>query len=145
MKVVIYRKYRKENYTIGRVYIDGKFFCNSLEPTDRGLFQYQSVSEILNAKIKGKTAIPCGKYKISRTYSNRFKRLMPQIMNVKGFSGVRIHAGNTAEDTEGCPLFGNNTQVGKVVNSRKMITEFETALQIAGGIASLEITHKYEE
>lgn len=145
MRVVIWRKYRKDAYTIGRVYIDGKLFCNSLEDTDRDLHQWQSVSEILAAKVKGATAIPTGEYKVTMTWSPRFKRLVPQIMNVKGFSGVRIHAGNTAKDTEGCPLFGMNTEKGKLTQSRAYITKFETQLQVNGGTCDLSIVHDYNE
>lgn len=144
MDIVIWRKYRKAEYTIGRMYIDGKFFCNTLEDTDRGLMQGMSVGEIMSKKIAGKTAIPVGDYKIMRTYSPRFKRVMPQIMNVKGFTGVRIHSGNTAKDTAGCPLVGDNTQAGKVLNSRARYTQFDTKLQVAGGNADLHIVWDYE-
>lgn len=145
MVVTIWRKYRKAEYTIGRLYIDGVFFCNTLEDTDRGLMQSMSVGEIMNGKLYGETAIPVGSYKLTRTWSPRFRKLVPQIMNVKGFSGVRIHAGNTAKDTEGCPLVGDNTQKGKVLNSRKRFTEFDTKLQIAGGTADLHIVWDYKE
>lgn len=141
MKVVVWRKYRKPEYTIGRVYIDGAFFCNSLEDTDRALMQYMSVPEILAVKIKGKTAIPAGCYKVTRDMSPKYKRLMPHIMNVKGFSGVRIHSGNTADDTEGCLLLGDNTMTGRLTNSRKRVQQFETKLQIEGGTCDLEITY----
>lgn len=145
MNVVIWRKYRKDGYTIGRMYIDGVFFCNTLEDTDRGLAQYMNVGEIMNAKISGQTAIPVGDYKLTRTYSPRFKRIVPQIMNVKGFSGVRIHAGNTAKDTEGCPLVGDNTIKGALTNSRKRFNEFDTRLQVEGGTADLHIVWDYDE
>ena len=145
MKVTIWRKYRKDGYTIGRMYVDGVFFCNTLEDTDRGLAQYMSVPEILAVKIKGETAIPVGDYKLTRTYSPRFKRLVPQIMNVKGFSGVRIHAGSTAKDTEGCPLVGDNTVKGALTNSRKRFNKFDTMLQVAGGTADLYIVWEYDE
>ena len=145
MQVTIWRKYRKDAYTIGRVYIDGKLFCNSLEDTDRDLHQYMSVSEILAAKVKGATAIPAGEYKVTMTWSPRFKRIVPQIMNVKGFSGVRIHAGHTAKDTEGCPLFGINTKTGMLTQSRAYITKFETMLQVNGGTCDLSIVHDYNE
>ena len=144
MQVVLWRKYRKAEYTIGRVYIDGQFFCNSLEDTDRGLMQYMSAGEIANIKIKGATAIPAGEYKITRTYSPRFKRLVPQVMNVKGFSGIRVHAGSSAKDTEGCLLLGDNTIKGGLTNSRKRVTEFDTKLQIEGGTCDLKIVYDYE-
>lgn len=145
MQIVIWRKYRKAEYTIGRMYIDGVFFCNTLEDTDRGLMQGMNVGEILNTKVQGQTAIPVGDYKIQRTYSPRFKKLMPQIQNVKGFTGVRIHAGNTAKDTEGCPLVGDNTIKGALTNSRKRYNQFDTKLQVAGGCAGLHIVWDYKE
>lgn len=144
MQVTLWRKYRKPGYTIGRLYIDGVFFCNTLEDTDRGLAQYMSVGEIANIKIKGATAIPTGAYKVQRTYSPKYKRLMPQVMNVKGFAGIRIHSGNTAADTEGCILLGDNTAVGRLTNSRKRCVEFETKMQINGNVCDLEIVYDYE-
>lgn len=144
MEIVIHRAYRKDGYTIGKMYIDGAYFCDTLEDTDRGLTQDMQVPDILGIKIKTKTAIPTGEYILKRTYSPRFKRLVPQVLNVKGFSGVRIHAGNSAKDTEGCPLVGYNTQRGKVLNSRKVFTEFDVMLQVAGGEARLHIVHEYE-
>ena len=145
MQVVVWRKYRKADYTIGRVYIDGVFFCNSLEDTDRALMQWQSVPEILAGKIQGKTAIPAGNYKVTRTMSPRFKRMMAQIMNVKGFSGVRIHAGNSHEDTDGCILLGMNTVKGKLTQSRAYVNKFETMLQVNGGTCDLSIVYEYDE
>lgn len=144
MQVTLWRKYRKPGYTIGRLYIDGVFFCNTLEDTDRGLAQYMSVGEIANIKIKGATAIPSGAYKVQRTYSQKYKRLMPQVMNVKGYAGIRIHSGNTAADTEGCILLGDNTAVGRLTNSRKRCVEFETKMQINGNVCDLEIVYDYE-
>ena len=144
MQVTLWRKYRKPGYTIGRLYIDGVFFCNTLEDTDRGLAQYMSVGEIANIKIKGATAIPTGAYKVARTYSPKYKRLMPQVMNVKGYAGVRIHSGNTAADTEGCILLGDNTAVGRLTNSRKRCVEFETKMQVNGNACDLEIVYDYE-
>jgi len=144
MQVTLWRKYRKPGYTIGRLYIDGVFFCNTLEDTDRGLAQYMSVGEIANIKIKGATAIPTGAYKVQRTYSPKYKRLMPQVMNVKGYAGIRIHSGNTAADTDGCILLGDNTAVGRLTNSRKRCVEFETKMQINGNVCDLEIVYDYE-
>lgn len=144
MQVTLWRKYRKPGYTIGRLYIDGVFFCNTLEDTDRGLAQYMSVGEIANIKIKGATAIPTGAYKVQRTYSPKYKRLMPQVMNVKGYAGIRIHSGNTAADTEGCILLGDNTAVGRLTNSRKRCVEFETKMQVNGNACDLEIVYDYE-
>ena len=114
----LHRKYRKPGYTIGLLYVNGAYVCNTLEDTDRGLTDKMSSQEIAAIKVKGKTAIPTGRYKILMTYSPRFKKDMPLLCAVKGFEGIRIHSGNTASDTEGCILCGRNTEVGKVTDSR---------------------------
>ena len=118
MLIDIHRKYRKPGYSIGILSIDGKVICNTLEDTDRGLRKEMSEKEIAKTKIKGKTAIPIGKYSVIMTDSPRFKRQMPLVCDVKGFSGIRIHSGNDADDTEGCILCGKNTEVGRVTSSR---------------------------
>lgn len=118
MKLEVYRKYRKDGYSIGLLYINGKFICNTLEDTDRGLKSGMSEAAIAAVKVKGKTAIPTGVYSVLITYSPKFKKVMPILCNVRGFSGIRIHSGNTAEDTEGCILCGMNTEVGKITHSR---------------------------
>lgn len=77
-----------------------------------------SVEQIKKSKVYGETAIPTGTYSVTYTYSTRFKKYMPLINNVKGFDGIRIHSGNTAKDTLGCIIVGDNKVVGKVINSR---------------------------
>ena len=114
----LHRKYRKNGYTIGLLYVNGKFVCNTLEDTDRGLTSSMTKEQIADVKVKGKTAIPVGTYPVIMSYSPRFKRQMPLLCGVKGFEGIRIHSGNTANDTEGCILCGKNTEVGKVTNSK---------------------------
>ena len=108
----------KSTYTIGKLYVDGKYFCDVLEDVDRGLDSSMTESEILEKKVKGQTAIPTGHYVINITYSPKYKRMMPLLLDVKGFSGIRIHSGNTAKDTEGCLLVGKNKKVGMVLESR---------------------------
>lgn len=139
MTVRIERAYKKAKYTIGKVYIDGTFFCNSLEDTDRGLRQDMSVGEITRIKVAGETAIPSGQYKVSITHSPKYKRTMPQVMNVKGFTGIRIHSGNTANDSLGCILLGKNDKVGWISNSRQTCQSFENYLISAGGTCDLII------
>lgn len=112
MKLTLIRKYKKDKYCIGKLYIDGEYFCDTLEDKDRGLTDNMTVSEISKIKVKKETAIPTGTYKVTITYSNRFKKNMPLINNVKGFEGIRIHSGNTDKDTEGCILVGQNKVVG---------------------------------
>lgn len=141
MQVVIERTYRKPQYTIGRMYIDGIYFCNTLEDCDRGLRQDMPAAELQKMKVYGKTAIPTGKYKVTMTNSVKYGRIMPQIMNVKAFTGIRIHSGNTADDSLGCVLLGDNKERGKVLNSRARCREFEQRLIAAGSTAELEIKH----
>ena len=130
MQIKIKRIFKGPDYTIGRLSIDGKYFCDTLEDTVRAP----------GVKIPGKTAIPAGKYKIKLTESLRFGRLMPRLENVPGFTGVLIHSGNTAEDTEGCILVGKNRVKGKVLDSRETFQKLLRLLFVAerGGEA-LEI------
>ena len=118
MKIKLVRIAFKETYTIGKLYVDGKYVCDTIEDKDRGLDNSMTVNEILRRKVKGQTAIPTGHYNIEITYSPKYKRMMPLLLGVKGFSGIRIHSGNTAKDTEGCLLVGKNTKVGMVLESR---------------------------
>ena len=118
---------KKPMYTIGKLYIDGNYFCDTIEDTDRGLSQALPIDINVMRKVKGKTAIPTGTYKItldivSQRFSNRAQYKfcngkLPRLLNVPAFEGVLIHIGNDANDTEGCILVGKNKQVGKVLDS----------------------------
>jgi len=90
--------------TLGELFIDGKHFAFTLEDTDRGLQQSMTLKEIEKVKVYGETAIPYGTYKVSFSFSPKFKRMLPMIEGVKGFAGVRFHRGNTQNDTLGCIL-----------------------------------------
>lgn len=118
MDLNLIRRYRNDKYTIGDLYIDGVWFSNVLEDTDRGLSSDMSEEEIKKIKVYGRTAIPKGTYKVEVTYSPKFKRYLPILLNVNGFTGIRIHSGNSAEDTLGCLLVGFNKVKGQVINSR---------------------------
>ena len=118
MNLKLVRKYRKETYTIGKLYVDGVYFCDVIEDKDRGLDDTMFLADIMVKKKYGETAIPYGTYKVEINYSPKYKKLMPQIMNVKGFGGIRIHSGNTAKDTLGCLIVGKNTKKGMVTESR---------------------------
>ena len=109
MELRLKRIAKKDTYTIGRLFIDGEYFCDTLEDKVRDLSK--------EAKVKGQTAIPTGRYRVYLTYSPRFKRILPLLEDVPQFTGVRIHRGNTAKDTEGCILVGYNREVGKVLDS----------------------------
>ena len=113
MKIEVKRTFKGTEYTIGKLYIDGNYFCDTLEDTVR-----------IGDKVYGKTAIPAGTYKVKKTFSPRFKKVLPEILNVPGFSGVRIHSGNTAKDTEGCLLLGLNKVKGAVINSQNAVAFF---------------------
>ena len=128
MKLELIRKYCGNGYTIGKLYVDGVPFCDTLEPTDRGLTSSMTLDEIKSIKVKGKTAIPTGIYHVdldsvsprfkARSWAKIYDGRVPRLQGVKGFDGVLIHPGNTADDTEGCILVGRNTEVGKVTESR---------------------------
>lgn len=118
MEIILNRIAKKDSYTIGKLYIDGKYICDTCEDKDRELTDSMTVEEIKSKKVYGQTAIPTGTYTVSYTMSNRFKKMMPLINDVKGFEGIRIHSGNTAADSLGCILLGENKAVGKVLNSR---------------------------
>lgn len=141
MKLELIRIANRPTYCIGKLYIDGEYFCDVIEDTDRGLDNSMTVSEILKKKIKGETAIPTGIYKIEITYSPKYKRMMPLLIGVKGYSGVRIHSGNTSKDTEGCLLVGRNTVVGMVTDSRNTYQRLFAKLQKAKDI-TIEIKRK---
>ena len=128
MNILVDRKYKKDTYTIGDLYIDGTWFCNTIEDKDRGLKQNTPLDIIKKTKVQHETAIPTGTYKlttavVSPKYSKRatWKMYcggrMPRILNVPGFDGVLIHTGNTAGDSSGCILVGLNRQKGRVLDS----------------------------
>lgn len=123
MKLTLKRIALRSTYAIGRLYVDGNYFCDTLEDTVRDLNKNCKFDNG-EKKVYGKTAIPYGTYEIKWTYSPRFKKYTPQLMNVPSFEGIRIHSGNTSADTEGCLILGENKQVGKVLNSRATINKF---------------------
>lgn len=130
LEILVVRSYRGPEYTIGHLYIEGQYFCDTLEDVDRGLNSAMSEEEILAIKVNGKTAIPTGTYDITLAIrSNKFsqpkyekqygfcKAYLPRLINVKGYEGVLVHCGNTAEHTDGCLLVGENKVKGQVINS----------------------------
>ena len=114
MEMYLKRTAKRPGYTIGRLYINNKKgnpFCYTLEPQWRD-YAHGDI------KIKGKSAIPEGRYLIEVNYSPKMKKWLPLLINVPMFNGIRIHTGNTAKDTEGCILVGENLKKGMVLNSR---------------------------
>ena len=127
MELTLRRIARKADYTIGRLSVDGKYFCDTIEDCDRGLRQELPESVNRAKKRKGITAIPTGRYRVTLgVRSPRFSTkkqyafcdgYLPRLLNVSAFDGVLIHIGNTAKDSEGCILVGKNKEVGKVLES----------------------------
>ena len=118
MKLEVKRIAKQSTYTIGKLFIDGEYFCFTLEDVCRGLTQNMTEAQIAQIKVKGQTAIPSGTYKVDITFSQKFKKYLPILENVKGFEGIRIHSGNASDDTEGCLLVGKNKAKGQVLESR---------------------------
>ena len=123
MKLTLKRIALRSTYTIGRLYVDGNYFCDTLEDTVRDINKNGKFDNG-EKKVYAKTAIPYGTYEIKWTYSPRFKKYTPQLMNVPSFEGVRVHSGNSSTDTEGCLLLGEKKKVGMVLNSRATINKF---------------------
>ena len=117
MEILVKRVAKRPTYTIGKMFINGEYFSDTLEDTERGLTQDTPLSIIKNKKIAGSTAIPTGRYEVIINRSPKFKRNLPRLQNVPGFDGILIHRGNTDKDTAGCILVGENKVVGKVINS----------------------------
>lgn len=118
MKLTLNRNTRSAESTIGDLFINDEFFCYVLEDFDRGLTSSMSVAEINQKKVYAKTAIPKGTYKVVITFSPRFKQYMPLLLNVKGFQGIRIHTGNTANHSEGCLILGMTKSTNFVGQSK---------------------------
>lgn len=140
MKLLLERKWKKPNYTIGILYIDGNRFCEAIEDTDRGINNSMTEAEILRIKKPNITAIPTGVYPIDlNTVSSRFGKVpfyvsvckgrLPRLQNVKGYSGVLIHCGNTEKDSSGCIICGENKVKGKVINSKETFKRLYKLLQ----------------
>lgn len=138
MELTLKRIAKKANYTIGKLYIDGTYFCDTLEDTDRGLDQSMDLETIREKKVKGYTAIPTGTYivtlnVVSPKYSKRSqynfcKGKVPRLLDVPGYEGILIHTGNYPKDTEGCILVGKNTKVGAVLDSTNTFKELYSRL-----------------
>ena len=143
MRLTLIRIANRPSYCIGKLYIDGVYFSDVIEDTDRGLDDSMHENDILKLKVKGETAIPTGIYTITITYSPKYKKMMPLINNVKGYSGIRIHSGNTAKDTEGCLIVGKNKEVGKVLDSRVTYNALFKRLQQAKDKIIIDIKRKY--
>lgn len=128
MELLLERKWCKPDYTIGRLYVNGKFYCNTLEDTVRDINK-NGTFDCGEFKISGHTAIPYGKYEVIVNYSPKFKRELPRLLNVPHFEGILIHRGNTHKASSGCVLVGENTKKGMVLNSTKYELELTKMLK----------------
>lgn len=130
MDILIKRISLKDTYTIGKLYINGVYFCDTLEDKVRDLNK-NGVFDNGEKKVYGETAIPYGTYEVIWSYSSRFKMFTPRLLNVNSFDGVLIHAGNTAADSHGCILVGENKAVGKVLNSKNTVEKLYPIIEKA--------------
>ena len=140
MELILKRIALRSEYTIGKLYVDGEYVCDTIEDTVRDL---DKDGKFANGEVKipGKTAIPYGRYEVtmkvkSPKYSNftkyswakKYDGYLPRLLNVPHFEGILIHCGNTADDSDGCIIVGENKAVGKVINSvntfRKLMDEY---------------------
>lgn len=120
IQIKVVRDTFTENCTLGKMYIDGKYFCETLEDKDRGLNQSLPLDENKRLKVKGQTCIPYGKYKGIVNVSPSKKRLLPRLLNVPAFDGILIHKGNTNKDSLGCILVGRKRSIESVIQSTVM-------------------------
>lgn len=122
MVITVKRLYKTDTSVIGELLVDGIFECYTLEDAERPV------------KIKGETAIPKGTYRVIINESNRFKRLLPLLIDVPNFEGVRIHSGNSNHDTEGCILVGQTRNKNYIGQSRKAFDKLFKKMQVAKNI-----------
>lgn len=142
MKLKLKRIALRDTYTIGKLYVDGQYWCDILEPPVRDLNK-NGIFDNGEKKVPGNSAIPYGTYDIVVNISPKFKRLLPRLLNVPHFEGVLIHRGNTVKDTAACLLPGENNAVGKVLNStywEKRITEHLLDAQQKGEPINIEVS-----
>lgn len=124
MKLVLERVAYRDTYIIGKLYINGIYFCDTLEDKNRDLNKDGDLNDAGEGKVFGETAIPFGVYTVVMNMSTRFKRIMPLLLNVPHFSGIRIHSGSKAEHSHGCILVGVNDKKGRLSLSK----DYETKL-----------------
>ena len=134
MKLELNRIATRPSYTVGRLFVDGKYFCDTLEDRCRDLNREE--------KVMHETAIPAGVYEVIVNVSMKFKRKLPLLLNVPHFTGIRIHRGNTDKDTSGCILVGENKQPGRVINStgyELKLTELIEKVMLAGEKITIQV------
>lgn len=152
-KLRLERIFSNSTYTIGKLYLNDKYICDTIEDTDRKLSNNMTVDEIKKIKVQNKTAIPYGTYKVAMDvvspsyskvdyYVKNYGAKMPRLLNVKGFEGVLIHPGNTEKDSAGCIIVGSNKVKGKVINSRAIFDKLYKLIKGKNDL-TIEIIKKY--
>ena len=158
MKIELVRSYNCPTYCIGHLYVDGVYLCDTVEDTDRGLDQSWTLEQIKRKKVYKMTAIPTGTYEVTMSirspkfsqyeyYLNQCNGYMPRILSVKGYEGILIHCGSSANSSAGCIIVGYNTIKGKVTNSRsaweKLMAQLNKAKKAKEKV-TIKITRKYK-
>ena len=142
MEILVYRKWKKAEYCVGRLSIDGEIICNTIEDVDRGLDDGMQDWQIRNKKIPNRTAIPTGRYVVDMTnVSPKFSKYpfymevcqgkLPRLKNVKGFDGILIHCGSDQTHSSGCILVGLNKQKGKLTDSKETFKKIYSLMKSA--------------
>lgn len=145
MELKVVRKWKRPEYTIGQMFVNGQLYCNTLEDKDRGLKDSMSLQEIKKLKVQDKTAIPTGTYNITlnitspkfgqkKFYQQVCNGKLPRLLDVKGYEGVLIHVGEGANGhklTSGCILVGKNTIVGGLTKSKETFTSLYNEMRKA--------------
>lgn len=127
MTITVRREVFNDECTLGKMYLNGEFYAHTLEDTYRGQLDNEA------DKVYGKTAIPCGTYKVTATMSNRFKKVLPLLHNVPRFEGIRIHGANTADDLLGCVGIGKNTNgIDRISDCKERVETLTKLIQAAG-------------
>ena len=142
MELKLKRIAKKNGYTIGKLAINGKYFSDTLEDSDRGLDSSMPLDMLKHKKLTHITAIPTGRYQVTmnvispRLSKSKFYKQfgggrVPRLLNVPAFEGILIHCGNTAKDTDGCILVGKNSKVGMVLDSKITYSKLYPLLEAA--------------
>ena len=140
MEIKLIRDTYSTKSTIGKLYLNGTFFCDTLEDVCRDQNRDGDLDDKGEEKVYGKTCIPAGRYKVIINMSNRFKKRMPLLLNVPKYEGIRIHNGNTAAHTDGCPLVGKRMGADFVGNSVGTFDRLMIRLEILAKIEDIYIT-----
>ena len=142
MEILVYRKWKKAEYCVGRLSIDGEIICNTIEDVDRGLDDGMQDWQIRNKKIPNRTAIPTGRYVVDMTtvspmfskypfYMEVCQGKLPRLKNVKGFDGILIHCGSDHTHSSGCILVGLTKQKGKLTDSKETFKKIYSLMKSA--------------